>query len=62
MKRTEKRLKDVDQELDDDFRLIDLPFRFPHYLEFKDKVFVSANGTSTSEVVCPCPMSWDFKI
>jgi len=42
---------DVDQEqLDDDFRLVDLPFRFPHYLEFKDKVFVSANGTSTDFV------------
>lgn len=30
--------------LDDDFHLLKLPFRFPHYLQFKDKVFVSANG------------------
>ena len=31
-------------KLDDDFHLLTLPFRFPHYLQFKDEVVVSANG------------------
>lgn len=31
-------------ELDDDFHLLKMPFRFPHYLDFKEDVFVSSNG------------------
>ncbi|CAE7700427.1 unnamed protein product [Symbiodinium sp. CCMP2592] len=37
-------------ELDDVVQSVPLPFDFPHYLEFSDRIFVTSNGHFAAKV------------